>query len=103
MDLAEEEDGDDERVDDERLDEREAEDHRGEELVGGARVAGEMEDAEARMARTGEDLLYLDLAHEWFGFTGLPWISAFWALTSTALADTGMPAAELIAEERSRY
>jgi chorismate dehydratase len=57
-----------------------------------------LEDAEARKTQTGEELVYLDLAHEWFGFTGLPWISAFWALTSTALEETGMSAAGLIAD-----
>ncbi len=48
-----------------------------------------LEDKDARAARTGEQLLYLDLAHEWHGFTGLPWISAFWALRSSALEETG--------------
>ena len=60
-----------------------------------------LEDAEARGERTGEELLYLDLAHEWHNFTGLPWISAFWALTSTALEETGMPASELIEDLQS--
>ena len=55
-----------------------------------------LEDMEARAARTGERLLYLDLAHEWHGFTGLPWVSAFWALRSSALDETGVSAAELI-------
>lgn len=44
-----------------------------------------LEDREEREARTGERLLYLDLAHEWHALTGLPWISAFWALTPQAL------------------
>jgi chorismate dehydratase len=60
-----------------------------------------LEDADARAARTGEELLYLDLAHEWHNFTGLPWISAFWALTSTALSETGMLPAELIDDLQS--
>ncbi len=55
-----------------------------------------LEDMEARAARTGEQLLYLDLAHEWHGFTGLPWVSAFWALRPGALEETGVSAAELI-------
>ncbi len=55
-----------------------------------------LEDQEARSARTGEQLLYLDLAHEWHGFTGLPWVSAFWALRSGSLDETGIRAPELI-------
>jgi chorismate dehydratase len=55
-----------------------------------------LEDQEARAAQTGEPLLYLDLAHEWYGFTGLPWVSAFWALRSGSLDETGVRAAELI-------
>jgi chorismate dehydratase len=57
-----------------------------------------LEDREAREARTGERLLYLDLAHEWHSFTGLPWVSAFWAVRSGALEETGACAAEMIAD-----
>jgi chorismate dehydratase len=57
-----------------------------------------LEDREAREARTGEQLLYLDLAHEWHGFTGLPWVSAFWALRSGALEETGACADGIIAD-----
>ena len=57
-----------------------------------------LEDREAREARTGERLLYLDLAHEWHSFTGLPWVSAFWALRSGALEETGACAADVIAD-----
>jgi chorismate dehydratase len=57
-----------------------------------------LEDREAREARTGERLLYLDLAHEWHSFTGLPWVSAFWALRSGALEETGACAADIIAD-----
>ncbi len=55
-----------------------------------------LEDMEARAARTGEQLLYLDLAHEWHGFTGLPWVSAFWALRPSALEETVISASKLI-------
>src|SRR6202161_828181 len=55
-----------------------------------------LEDREARAGRTGEQLLYLDLAHEWHGFTGLPWISAFWALRPGALEETGISTSKLI-------
>ena len=55
-----------------------------------------LEDSEGRRRRTGEALLYLDLAHEWRQFTGLPWISAFWALRREALAESGISAQTLI-------
>ena len=55
-----------------------------------------LEDMEARALRTGEQLLYLDLAHEWHSFTGLPWVSAFWALRPGALEETGISASKLI-------
>jgi chorismate dehydratase len=57
-----------------------------------------LEDREAREARTGERLLYLDLAHEWHSFTGLPWVSAFWAVRSGALEETGACAADMITD-----
>lgn len=60
-----------------------------------------LEDIDARAARTGERLLYLDLAHEWHVFTGLPWVSAFWAIRASALEETGLCAAELIDDLQS--
>jgi chorismate dehydratase len=60
-----------------------------------------LEDKDARAERTGEQLLYLDLAHEWHSFTGLPWISAFWALRPDALEETGIDAAQLIEDLQS--
>lgn len=60
-----------------------------------------LEDKAAREIRTGERLLYLDLAHEWHGFTGLPWVSAFWAIRPGALEETGASASELVAELQS--
>jgi chorismate dehydratase len=55
-----------------------------------------LEDKDARLGRTGEQLLYLDLAHEWHKFTDLPWISAFWAVRAGALEETGTSAADLV-------
>jgi chorismate dehydratase len=55
-----------------------------------------LEDRDARAARTGERLLYLDLAHEWRGFTGLPWVSAFWAVREGSLDETLVGASELV-------
>ena len=57
-----------------------------------------LEDRQAREQRTGEPLLYLDLAQEWHRFTGLPWVSAFWAVRPGAFEETGSVAADLIAD-----
>ncbi len=37
-----------------------------------------------REVRTGEELVYHDLAEEWGALTGLPFVSAVWAATETA-------------------
>src|SRR5580658_949023 len=55
-----------------------------------------LEDKDGRLERTGEQLLYLDLAHEWHNFTALPWISAFWAVRAGAFEETGTSAAQLV-------
>jgi chorismate dehydratase len=55
-----------------------------------------LEDKDVRLERTGEQLLYLDLAHEWHKFTDLPWVSAFWAVRAGALEETGTSAAKLV-------
>ena len=55
-----------------------------------------LEDKDGRLERTGEQLLYLDLAHEWHKFTDLPWISAFWAVRAGAFEETGTSAADLV-------
>jgi chorismate dehydratase len=60
-----------------------------------------LEEKDAREARTSERLLYLDLAHEWHSFTGLPWVSAFWAVRPGALDETGARATELIEDLQS--
>jgi chorismate dehydratase len=52
-----------------------------------------LEEHENREERTGEQLVYRDLAHEWRTATGLPFISAVWAaredvpLTDALIAD----------------
>lgn len=60
-----------------------------------------LEGRESLAKRTGEKLLYLDLAHEWRQFTGLPWVSAFWAFRQGALGETGSSAQELIEDLQS--
>ena len=54
-----------------------------------------LEDQTARFARTGERLDYLDLAHLWKQHTGVPWVSAFWAVRSEAMKDSGFAAADI--------
>jgi len=49
-----------------------------------------LEDRKAREARTGEKLVYHDLAAEWIALTGLPWVSAVWAVRESALTRTGL-------------
>jgi chorismate dehydratase len=55
-----------------------------------------LKDSEAREARMGEQLEYLDLAHEWRVWTGTPWVSAFWAVRESALGPETVSRAQLI-------
>lgn len=57
-----------------------------------------LEERSNRFERTGEELVYHDLAHEWHKVTGLPFISAVWSASHGAVLD------ESIAEDfiRSR-
>ena len=62
-----------------------------------------LEDRAARANRTGEQLEYIDLAHEWKQHTGLPWVSAFWAARPEAIHASGLSAAEVTGDfQRSR-
>ncbi len=62
-----------------------------------------LEDRAAREQRTGERLLYLDLAHEWHTFTGTVWVSAFWGVSPEALTSSAVSAAQLVEDfQRSR-
>ena len=55
-----------------------------------------LEDREARERRTGEHLLYLDLAHEWHRLTGTVWVSAFWGVRPDGLTDSGITATQIV-------
>lgn len=58
---------------------------------------------EAREKRTGEQLDYLDLAHEWRAWTGTLWVSAFWAVREEAFGSGTVGRAQLVEDfERSR-
>jgi chorismate dehydratase len=62
-----------------------------------------LKDRDARAARTGERLEYLDLAHEWRAWTGTPWVSAFWAVREEALGPETVSRTQLVEDfERSR-
>lgn len=55
-----------------------------------------LEGRDAREARTGERLEYLDLAHEWRAWTGTPWVSAFWAVREAAFGPETVSRAQLV-------
>lgn len=55
-----------------------------------------LEDQETRYRRTGERLLYIDLAEEWHRLTGTHWVSAFWTIRHEAPAATGISPAQVI-------
>lgn len=57
-----------------------------------------LEDRNAREARTGEKLRYIDLAHEWRQWTGTPWVSAFWAVREDAFTQDTVSRTQLIAD-----
>jgi len=62
-----------------------------------------LEQREAREARTGERLEYIDLAHEWRVWTGTPWVSAFWAVREAAFGPETVTRAQLAEDfEQSR-
>jgi len=57
-----------------------------------------LEDREQREARTGEKLIYLDLAEEWIKLTGVPWISAVWAIRESSLQASGRTMDDIAAD-----
>lgn len=62
-----------------------------------------LEDRQARERRTGERLLYLDLAHEWHTFTGTVWVSAFWGVRPEAVGEGRTSRAQIVEDfQRSR-
>ncbi len=57
-----------------------------------------LEDQSARLARTGERLEYLDLAHVWKQHAGVPWVSAVWAVRPEAI-DAAKLTAQQVTED----
>jgi chorismate dehydratase len=56
-----------------------------------------------REYRTGERLIYYDLAHEWRDFTGTMWVSALWGVRSEAVAGDRSRSTDIVEDfERSR-
>lgn len=55
-----------------------------------------LEDREARLQRTGERLLYIDLAEEWHRLTGARWVSAFWTIRPEAPSAARIAPAQII-------
>lgn len=46
-----------------------------------------LEERSNRFERTGEELVYHDLAHEWHSLTGLPYVSAVWGVAHGSRLD----------------
>lgn len=62
-----------------------------------------LEDREARETRTGQQLEYIDLAHEWRKWTGTRWVSAFWTVREDAFSAETVSRAQLVEDfEHSR-
>jgi chorismate dehydratase len=49
-----------------------------------------LEENSNRFERTGEELVYHDLAHEWHALTGLTFVSAVWAAAPGSVLDEGI-------------
>ena len=49
-----------------------------------------LEEKANRFERTGEELIYHDLAHEWHALTGLPFISAVWCAARGSIVDESL-------------
>jgi chorismate dehydratase len=56
-----------------------------------------LEERHNRLVRTGEELVYHDLAEEWRALTGLPFVSAVWAIACSRSLDASI--AENIARD----
>ena len=48
--------------------------------------------------RSGESLVYHDVAEEWIKLTGVPWVAAVWAIRETSLAASGRTLEEIAAD-----
>jgi len=54
-----------------------------------------LEERQNREERTGEQLIYHDVAEEWITRTGVPWVAAVWAIRESSLAASGRTQEEI--------
>jgi chorismate dehydratase len=57
-----------------------------------------LEERQNHEERTGQELVYHDLAEEWIALTHVPWISAIWAIREASLAASGRTLDEVAAD-----
>jgi chorismate dehydratase len=57
-----------------------------------------LEERQNHEERTGQELIYHDLAEEWITLTGVPWVSAVWAIREASLAASGRTLDEIAAD-----
>ena len=57
-----------------------------------------LEERQNRQERSGEELVYHDVAEEWIAFTGLPWVAAVWAIREESLVKSGRTLDEIAAD-----
>ena len=57
-----------------------------------------LEERQNRFKRTGEELIYHDIAEEWIQQTGVPWVAAVWAIRETSLAASNRTLEEIAAD-----
>jgi chorismate dehydratase len=76
------------------------------ELADAAIVIGDpalmaFEERRNRFERTGEELVYHDLAEDWWSATGLPFVSAVWCLAGSTAAPGATGSSRLLDEHLS--
>jgi len=57
-----------------------------------------LEERQNREERSGEELVYHDVAEEWIRMTGLPWVAAVWAIRESSLQASSRNLEEIAAD-----
>jgi chorismate dehydratase len=57
-----------------------------------------LEERQNREERTGEELVYHDIAEEWIKLTGTPWVAAVWAIREASLQASARTLDEIAAD-----
>ena len=57
-----------------------------------------LEERQNREERTGETLIYHDIAEEWIAHTGAPWVAAVWAIREESIARSSRSLEEIAAD-----